>query len=131
MTEAPGASIGITRLQRLALGQYILLIALTLAWEGWLAPKGAPGFWLTVKILPLLIPLPGLVRGRLRSHVIASLVALLYLTEGLVLLGSEPVAGWIASPWLLALLETLLALGFIVSASLTVRARRAHGESLA
>jgi uncharacterized membrane protein len=118
--------------QRIALGSYLLLMVLTLAWEGWLVPKGPPGFWLLVKILPLLPPLPGLLRGRPRSHVIACLIALLYLTEGLVLLWTERALGLApGGPWPWALIETLLALGFIVSASYTVRARRARGESLA
>lgn len=118
-------------LQRLALGCYLSLILLTLLWEGWLAPKGPFGFWLTVKGLPLLAPLPGLLRNRLRSYVIASLVLLPYLTEGLVLLWTERALGFApGSPWPWAGLETLFTLVFILSASLHVRRRRNEGEML-
>lgn len=119
------------RLLRLALACYLLLIVLTVAWEGWLAPKSSPVFWLTVKILPLLWLLPGLLRHRARSLVVASLLMLLYLTEGLVLLWSERVAGFAPGsslPWALA--ETVLSTVFILSASYAVRNLRAHGTTL-
>ena len=119
------------RLLRLALTCYLLLIVLTVAWEGWLAPKSSPVFWLTVKILPLLWLLPGLLRHRARSLVVASLLMLLYLTEGLVLLWSERAAGFAPGsslPWALA--ETVLSTVFILSASYAVRNLRAHGVPL-
>ena len=108
-----------------AVASYLLLIVLTLAWEGWLAPKNPPGFWLTVKSLPLLLPLFGLLRDKLRSHIIASLVLLLYLTEGLVLMWTERSAGFGVRQILpYAVAETLLVLVFILSASLHVRRMR-------
>jgi uncharacterized membrane protein len=113
-----------TALQRIALASYLLLILLTVLWEGWFAPKAPPGFWLTVKSLPLLLPLFGLLHGRPRSYVMASLLLLLYLIEGLVLLWTERRLGFApgsALPW--ALLETLLTLAFIVSASFYARGR--------
>lgn len=130
-SDSTTAAVPAPPVQRLAWVSYLLLIALTVAWETGLAAKGPAGFWLTVKVLPLLVPLSGLSRGRLRAHVIASLITLLYLTEGLVLLWTERAAGFgLSSPRPWALLEVLLALGFIVSASYTVRTRRARGESL-
>lgn len=119
------------QLQNLALGSYVLLIVLTLAWEGWLAPKGPPGLWLMLKSLPLLVPLFGLLRGRLRSYVHASLLLLLYLTEGLVIVWTEAARGLVfAGPLFLATLEVVLTLLFVVGATFYVRRRRAAGESL-
>lgn len=119
------------RLLQLALACYLLLIVLTIAWEGWLAPKSSPVFWLSVKILPLLWLLPGLLRHRARSLVVASLLVLLYLTEGLVLLWTERAAGMAPGsrlPWALA--ETVISAAFILSATYAVRALRAQGALL-
>jgi len=129
--ESPVAASRARLLQRLALGGYLLLIGLTLAWEGWLVPQGPPGFWLTLKSLPLLVPLFGLLRGRLRSHLNASLLLLLYLTEGLVIVWTEAGRA-VASRALmsLALAEVLLTLLFFVCATFYVRARRAEGATL-
>lgn len=118
-------------LRRIALGAYLLLIVITLMWEAWLAPKTNPGFWLAVKGVPLLVPLRGLIKGTLRSHIGASLLAMLYLTEGLVLIWTE--RGQSLAPnhvltWALA--ETLLCIVFIAGAAFWVRAQRAAGASL-
>lgn len=119
------------RLQRLALGSYLLLIVLTLAWEGWLAPKSPPGLWLTIKSLPLLFPLLGLLRDRLRSYVHASLLLLLYLTEGLVIVWTEAARGpAFAGPLPWAVLEVAITALFVASTTFYVRARRAEGASL-
>ena len=109
---------------RAALASWLALIALTVLWEGWLAPKTPPGFWLAVKALPLLLPLFGLLRGQARSYVWASLLALLYLTEGLVLAWSERAAGLqLDSPWPYALLEAALSALFVVTAAYCARGR--------
>jgi len=118
----------VVRLQRLALASYFALLTLTVAWEGWLAPvpNSPPGFWLAVKSLPLLLPLFGLLHGKPRNYAWATLLLLLYLTEGLVLLWTERALGFArgsALPW--ALLETLLTLVFIVTAALYIRGRAA------
>lgn len=62
----------------------ILLIALCLAWELWLAPLRSGGSMLVLKVLPLLLPLPGILRGRRFTHQWASMLALAYVAEGLV-----------------------------------------------
>jgi uncharacterized membrane protein len=115
-------------LRRVALASYLALLVLSVLWEGWLAPvpNSPPGFWLTVKSVPLLLPLFGLLHGKPRSYAWASLLLLLYLTEGLVLLWTERTLGFArgsALPW--ALLETLLTLTFIVAAALYIRGRAA------
>ena len=120
------SSARVVRLQRVALASYLALLALTVLWEGWLTPvpNSPPGFWLAVKSIPLLLPLFGLLHDKPRSYAWASLLLLLYLTEGLVLLWTERTLGFArgsALPW--ALLETLLTLAFIVTASLYIRSR--------
>jgi uncharacterized membrane protein len=112
-------------LRRLTLASYLLLIALVVLWEGWLAPKAPPGFWLTLKGLPLLVPLFGLLRDRARSHLGASLLAMLYFMEGVMLLYLHRADDLtLHSVWPYALLETLLTLTFIASASLYLRQRQ-------
>jgi uncharacterized membrane protein len=112
------------RLQRVALACYLALIGLTLLWEGWLAPApGAPpGFWLTIKSIPLLFPLFGILRGRRTSYLWASLLLLAYFTEGVVVAYTDRHAPLgLHAPWLYALMEIVLVLGFIASAAYYVR----------
>jgi uncharacterized membrane protein len=127
--SAPGRHA--TTLRRIALGAYLLLIVVTLVWEAWLAPKASYGFWLAVKGVPLLVPLNGLLKGRLRSHIWASLLAMLYLTEGLVLIWTargQSLALNQVFTWALA--ETLLSIVFIAGAAFWVRAQRRAGATL-
>ena len=86
------------------------LIFLCLAWELRLAPVQTGGSWLALKCLPLLLPLRGILHGRRYTFQWASMLILLYLTEGLVRATSE---GGL-SQWL-AIGETLLALLFFGS----------------
>ena len=58
------------------------LIVLGLAWELWLAPTG--GRWLAFKVLPLVLPLAGLLKHRLYTYRWVSLLVWLYFTEGIV-----------------------------------------------
>lgn len=60
------------------------LIALCLAWELRIAPLKPGGSWLVLKVLPLLVPLFGILHGRRYTHQWASLMILAYLTEGVV-----------------------------------------------
>lgn len=117
-------------LQHAALTSYLLLILLTVLWEGWLAPapKAPPGFWLTVKALLLLLPLLGMLRDRPRSYLWASLLVILYFMEGTMLLYLHRAEGFALHHVLpYALLETLLTLAFIASAGFYIRAARAAG----
>jgi len=113
-------------LRHVALASYVALIALSLLWEAWLAPsRSAMAFWLVVKLLPLLLPLPGMLADRLRAYVYACLIALLYLIEATVIAYTQalrPLA--FAEPRLLAWIELLLVGVFFVSATFYVRRRR-------
>lgn len=62
----------------------IALIFLCLAWEGWLAPLRPGGSALLLKAVPLLLPLFGILRGKLYTYQWASMLILLYFTEGVV-----------------------------------------------
>ena len=65
-----------------AVGSVCGLIALGLAWELWLAPTGHRT--LALKVLPLLLPLPGLLRNRMYTYRWLSLMVWLYFTEGVI-----------------------------------------------
>lgn len=120
-------------LQRIALASYLLLILLTILWEGWLAPapRALPGFWLTLKATLLLLPLFGMLRDKPRSYLWASLLVMLYFMEGTMLLYLHRAEGFALHNVLpYALLETMLTLVFIASAGFYIRAARAAGNSL-
>jgi uncharacterized membrane protein len=68
------------------------LIAFGLAWELWLAPLRPGGSTLALKVLPLLLPVFGLLRGHRYTHQWTSLLVLLYLTEALVRVGAGETA---------------------------------------
>jgi len=65
-----------------ALASLVGLIGLGLAWELWLAPTGQRT--LAIKVLPLALPVPGLLHDRLRTYRWLSLLVWLYVTEGVV-----------------------------------------------
>ena len=62
----PSPAVQTTRLA--AVVSLLALIALGLAWELWLAPLRPGGSWLALKVLPLLLPLPGLLRLRMFTY---------------------------------------------------------------
>lgn len=97
----------------------ILLIFLCLAWELWLAPIQHGGSWLFLKCVPLLAPLFGILHGRRYTYQWASMLILIYFTEGIVRATSE-----IGSSQWLAAAETVLSLVFFCSAIGYVRRTR-------
>ena len=62
----------------------LALIVLCLAWELWLAPQRAGGSWLALKVLPLLLPLFGILRGKVYTHRWMTLLVIAYFVEGVV-----------------------------------------------
>lgn len=60
------------------------LIALSVAWEWWLAPLRPGGSLLVLKAIPLLLALPGVWRQRLYTLQWASMLILMYFAEGIV-----------------------------------------------
>src|SRR5690606_29197644 len=75
--------------RRLTIAAFAGLVALGLAWELWLAPLRPGGSMLALKVLPLLLALPAIVRGRVRIYQWWSMGILAYLCEGLVRATSE------------------------------------------
>jgi uncharacterized membrane protein len=103
----------------IACASLIALIVLCPAWELWLAPLRPGGSWLALKVLPLLAPLPGVLRGRVYTLQWALLLILAYFAEGVVRAATE--AGPAAA---LAITEVVLASVFFASAIGCVRASR-------
>jgi uncharacterized membrane protein len=102
----------------LAVASTLGLIALGLAWELWLAPLRPGGSWLALKVLPLCLPLAGLLKNRMYTYRWLSLLVWLYFLEGVVRATSEPVpAAWLAA------LELLLSLILFAACALHVRLR--------
>lgn len=94
------------------------LIALGLLWELALAPTGRGT--LAIKVLPLLLAVPGLWRMRLYTYRWMSLAVWLYFTEGAVRATSEGgLSAWLAG------VEVLLSVLLFVACALHVRARLA------
>lgn len=60
----------------------IALVFLALAWELFLAPLKPGGSWLVLKVLPLLAPLFGVLRGRRYTFQWSTLLIWLYVAEG-------------------------------------------------
>jgi uncharacterized membrane protein len=108
------------RLSRaLAVGSLLALIALGLGWELWLAPLRPGGSWLALKVLPLCLPLAGLLKNRMYTYRWLSLLVWLYFAEGVVRASTERSPGN-----LLAALQVLLSLLLFAACVLHVRWRQ-------
>ena len=122
----PAAADRIVRLTRaLALGSVIALLVLGLSWELWLAPTGSGT--LALKVLPLLLPLPGLWRHRMYTFRWLSLLVWVYFLEGAVRATSES-----GLSQALALVEVLLCLLLFAACAMHVRwrLRKPPGQEL-
>ena len=103
----------------LALGSLVGLIVLGLAWEMWLAPVRPGGSLLALKVLPLCIPLAGILKNRMYTYRWVSLMVWLYFIEGVVRAWSDTNR---TSQWL-ALVEVALCLVLFTACALHVRLR--------
>ncbi len=101
----------------------IALIFLSVAWEGWLAPLKPGGSALILKVLPLLVPLFGILRGKRYTYQWASLMILIYFAEGAVRAWSDH-----GLSQRLAMLEVALTVIFFFAAIYYAHAmaRRSH-----
>ena len=115
-TENKPAGIDFTRW--MAVGSLLGLIILGLAWELWLAPLREGGTLWAIKVLPLCIPLAGLLKNRMYTYRWVSMLVWLYFTEGVVRAWGDawPSAG-------LAGLQTLLCMTLFVACAMHVRIR--------
>jgi uncharacterized membrane protein len=111
------ASVSATRW--LAVGSLVGLIVLGLAWELWLAPLRPGGSLLALKVLPLVVPLAGLLKNRMYTYRWVSLMVWLYFTEGVVRAWSDASGTSRA----LALLQVVLCIALFTACAWHVRLR--------
>lgn len=97
----------------------VALILLGVAWEAFLAPLRPGGSWMTLKVLPLMIPLFGILRGKIYTYQYSSMLVWLYFTEGVVRAWSDH-----GLSQQLAGLEVALSLVFFLSCIFFVRQSR-------
>ncbi|MFP5467059.1 MAG: DUF2069 domain-containing protein [Gammaproteobacteria bacterium] len=117
--DHPPSSVQLVSWTRtLAVASLIGLIGLGLAWELWLAPLRPGGSWLVLKVLPLTLPLAGLLKNRMYTYRWLSLLVWLYFTEGAVRATSEQGLSAV-----LAGIEVLLCVLLFVACALHVRIR--------
>jgi len=95
------------------------LIVLGLAWELFLAPLRPGGSWLVLKVLPLLVPLFGLLRGKRYTYQWSSLLIWAYFAEGATRMVSDP-----GPSARYALAEAALSFAFFGAAIAYLRASR-------
>ena len=120
MVDVSAAPAPVRLTRALAVGSALGLIVLGLAWELWLVPTGRGT--LALKVLPLVIPLPGLLKHRMYTYRWVSLLSWLYFTEGVVRSTSER-----GTSTLLAGAEIALSLALFAACALHVRWRLKHG----
>ncbi len=77
------------RLHQLSVASLVGLVALCVLWELVLAPLRPGGSWMVIKALPLLAPMAGTIRRNVYTMQWASMMILLYFTEGVVRAWSE------------------------------------------
>lgn len=122
-TITPSPAIQATR--AVAVLSLLALIALGLAWELWLAPLRPGGSWLALKVLPLVLPLPGLLKNRMYTYRWVALFVWLYFVEGVVRASGDRPPGN-----RLALLQIALCLVLFTACVLHVRLRQKQAKRL-
>ena len=70
------------RLHLLSSASLVLLIVLCILWELVLAPLRPGGSWMVIKVIPLFAPLAGTLKKNVYTLQWASMLILLYFTEG-------------------------------------------------
>ena len=88
--------------QLIATAAFVDLFILCISWEWFISPLRPGGSWLILKAIPLLFAIPGLWRGNVYTMQWASMLILLYITEGLVRILETGANFW------MALLETTI-----------------------
>ncbi len=98
-----------------------LWLALALSLLAWIL-AGYPWAICIIAVLPLLAPLPGLLRGSRYTYAWATLFAIPYLAFALTELLVNPQARWVAA------MSLLLVFAWFCAMILFLRASRAHRE---
>jgi uncharacterized membrane protein len=116
--SVPPVPAAVARTRTVALACLLTLIVAGLAWELWLAPLRPGGSWWALKVLPLALPLAGVLKHRMYTFRWLSLLVWLYFTEGVVRAATEQgISQW------LALLQVLLSVVLFGACALHVRWR--------
>ena len=118
---APAPTAAVQRSRWLAFCTCLALTVLGLLWELTLAPTGSGT--LAVKVIPLVLALPGLWRMRLYTYRWLSLAVWLYAAEGAVRVNSAP-----GREVMLAGIEVVLSVVLFTACAWHVRARLAAGR---
>jgi uncharacterized membrane protein len=116
LTSAPPQYVAATRIA--AVGSLLGLILLGLLWELWLAPIRPGGSLLVLKVLPLCIPLAGVMKNRMFTYRWVSLFVWLYFIEGVVRAWGDK-----APSNYLAMIEVVLCVILFTACALHVRQR--------
>jgi uncharacterized membrane protein len=119
-----GTTTVVERTRAVAVASLLALIVLGLAWELRLAPTGSG--LLALKVVPLAVPLVGLLKKRLYTYRWLSLLVWLYFTEGVVRATSD--RGLSA---VLAAVEVALCLVLFVACAVHVRERLRNAAAAA
>ena len=123
MTPSPAGHGEVTARSRpayiAACALLVALIFLLVAWELFLAPLRPGGSWLVLKVLPLMLPLRGVLRRSRYTFQWSTLLIWLYVMEGSTRVYTD--RGAAAA---LAGAELALALGYFAAAVLFVRSTR-------
>ena len=96
------------------------LLAVTGLRQFFIEPLGTSSsnsVWFLIQVLPLLLPLPGALRGQWRSMFLLCLVSSLYFIHAVLVINDEPL-------FLIASAELLFSLGLAVCTAVFVRKRR-------
>ena len=116
LVSSPPRHVQLTRF--LAVSSLLGLIVLGLIWELWLAPLRPGGSLLVLKVLPLCLPLAGLLKNRMFTYRWVSLFVWLYFIEGVVRAWGDK-----APSNYLAMVEVLLCVTLFTACALHVRQR--------
>ena len=108
----------VSRTRLLAVLSLTGLIILGLVWELWLAPLRPGGTLLVLKVVPLCIPLAGLLKNRMYTYRWVSLFIWLYFTEGVVRAWGDA-----APSCYFAFAEVVLCVVLFIACALHVRLR--------
>jgi uncharacterized membrane protein len=83
--------------QLLAAFAFVDLFILCISWEWFISPLRPGGSWLILKAIPLLFAIPGIWQGKVYTMQWASMLILLYMTEGLVRILETGANFWLAA----------------------------------
>ena len=116
LPSTPPEYVMLTRIA--AVGSLLGLILLGLLWELWLAPIRPGGSLLALKVLPLCLPLAGLMKNRMFTYRWVSLFVWLYFIEGVVRAWGDK-----APSNYLAMIQVVLCVILFTACALHVRQR--------